>query len=186
MYRKADYYTEGDTMNTLNLTLCAAAGTAFLAAMPAVQAQITLPSRTVLLPTTGTKEINLAGSLFLDGSKPYSLSGTYGRFITPNIEFGGTGSVAGANHSKTVTTLGAFGDYYFRGGADANNPLIPYVGLFAGYSHKEDSALSGGAQAGVKYFLNPNVALTAEYQYRSTRRGNGTNQVIFGFSTFFR
>ncbi len=173
-------------MNSLKLILCAAAGTTLLAAIPAAQAQITLPSRAVLLPTTGTKEINVAGSLFLDGSKPYSLSGAYGRFITPQIEFGGTGSVAGAKGTKTLTTIGAFGDYYFRGGADANNPLVPYVGLFAGYSHKDDSALSGGAQAGVKYFLNPNVALTAEYQYRSTHHGNGTNQVIFGFSTFFR
>lgn len=173
-------------MNLLKLTLCTAVGTTLLAAMPAAQAQISLPSRAVLLPTTGTKEINVSGSFFFDGDKPYALAGSYGQFTTPEIEIGGTASIAGANHSKSLTTAGVFGDYYFRGGADASNPLVPYVGLFAGYSHKEDSALSGGAQAGVKYFLNPNVALTAEYQYRSTRRGNGTNQVILGFSTFFR
>ena len=152
----------------------------------AVSAQITLPSRAILLPDSGTKEVNVAGSFFFDGEKPYALSGTYGVFTSPNIEIGGTASLTGANHSKTLTTAGLFGDYYFRGGADSENPLLPYIGLFGGYSHKDDSSLSGGAQAGVKYFLNPNVAVSAEYQYRSTHHGNGTNQIVLGLSTFFR
>ncbi len=160
-----------------------ALGAAFL---PAAQAQVTIPSRAVLLPDTGTREINVAGSFFFDGEKPYALGGSYGYFTSPEIEFGGTASIAGANHSKSLTTVGAFGNYYFRGGADSENPLLPYAGIFAGYSHKEDSNGSLGAQAGVKYFLNPNVALSGEYQYRSTRHGNGTNQIVLGLSTFFR
>ena len=154
--------------------------------LPTAQAQVTLPSRAILLPDSGTKEINVAGSFFFDGDKPYALAGSYGYFTSPNIELGGTAAIAGANHSKTLTTAGIFGDYYFRGGADSTNALLPYIGLFGGYSHKEDSALSGGAQAGVKYFLNPNVAVSAEYQYRSTHYGNGTNQIVLGLSTFFR
>ena len=176
----------------MNLITKAAAnlalGTFLLAAGGgAVRAQDTLPTRGTLLPTTNTKEINLAGSLFLDGAKPYALSGAYGVFVSPNIEVGGTGSVAGAHDTKTLTTLGAFADYYFRGGEAVENvqPLVPYVGVFAGYSHKEQGDGSLGAQAGVKYFFNPNVALTGEYQYRSTRHGNGTNQIVLGLSTFF-
>lgn len=156
------------------------------ALLPATQAQVTIPSRAVLLPTNGTKEVNVAGSFFFDGEKPYALAGTYGVFTSPNIEIGGTATIAGANHSKTLTTVGIIGDYYFRGNADSENPLLPYIGLFGGYSHKEDSALSGGGQAGLKYFLNPNVAVSAEYQYRSTRHGSGTNQIVLGLSTFFR
>lgn len=154
--------------------------------LPAAQAQITIPSRAILLPDTGTREINVAGSFFFDGEKPYALSGSYGYFTSPEVEFGGTAGIAGANHSKSLTTVGAFGNYYFRGGAGSENPLLPYVGIFAGYSHKEDSDGSLGAQAGVKYFFNPNVALSGEYQYRSTRHGNGTNQIVLGLSTFFR
>ena len=163
-----------------------ALGTSLLSALPAAQAQVTIPTRPELLPTVNTKEINVAGSLFLDGSKPYALSGAYGYFVSPTLEVGGTGSLAGAKGSKTLTTLGAFADYYFTGGASAATPLLPYLGVFAGYSHKEDSDGSLGAQAGAKYFFNPNVALTGEYQYRSTRHGNGTNQIILGLSTFFR
>jgi opacity protein-like surface antigen len=156
------------------------------AGLPAL-AQNTLTPPTTLLPTTNTREINLAASIFLDGAKPYALSGAYGLFISPNIEVGATGSVAGANNTKTLTTLGGFADYYFRGSESAENvqPLVPYVGVFAGYSHKEESDASLGAQAGVKYFFNPNVAVTGEYQYRSTRHGNGSNQIVLGLSTFF-
>lgn len=151
-------------------------------------AQDVLGTRANLLPTTNTREINLSGSLFLDGDKPYALSGTYGLFTSPNIELGATGSVAGANHSRTLTTVGGFADYYFRGAnaIEDSSPLLPYVGVFAGYSHKDGSDGSLGAQAGVKYFLNPNVAVTGEYQYRSTKDGNGTNQILLGFSTFFK
>lgn len=160
---------------------------AFGAGLPAARAQVVLPTRANLLPTTNTKEINLSGSLFLDGAKPYALSGAYGVFIAPSVEVGATGSVAGASQTKTLTTVGAFADYYFRGGQAVENvtPLLPYVGVFAGYSHKESSSASLGAQAGVKYFLNPNVAATVEYQYRSTNHGNGTNQIVLGLSTFF-
>lgn len=164
------------TAATVMLGLCA----------PQAHAQTTLPTRAVVLPTTNTREINIAGSLFLDGPKPYALSGTYGVFTSPAFELGLTGSVAGANHSKTLTTVGAFGDYYFLNGTTATNPLLPYIGVFAGYSHKDTSDGSLGGQAGVKYFFNPNVAGTLEYQYRSTKHGNGTNQIVLGLSTFFR
>jgi opacity protein-like surface antigen len=174
-------------MNANKITL-ALIGALALGSGSMALAQVTLPTRGPLLPTTNTKEINLSGSLFLDGAKPYSLSGAYGVFTSPTLELGGVGSVAGANNTKTLTTIGAFADYYFRGSDSVANTqaLVPYVGVFAGYSHKQESDASLGAQAGVKYFLNPNVALTGEYQYRSTRHGNGTNQIIFGLSTFFR
>jgi opacity protein-like surface antigen len=176
----------------MNIVTKTAAGLAlgtllFAAGGNAAQAQNTLSTRTSLLPTTNTREINLAASLFLDGAKPYALSGSYGLFVSPSIEVGLTGSVAGATDTKTLTTAGVFADYYFRGGEAVENvqPLVPYVGVFAGYSHKEQGDGSLGAQAGVKYFFNPNVALTGEYQYRSTRNGNGSNLVVLGLSTFF-
>ncbi len=57
-----------------------------------------------------------------------------------------------------------------------------------GQSHRNMPALIEIAEAllaGVKYFLNPNVAATVEYQHRSTNHGNGTNQILLGLSTFF-
>lgn len=155
----------------------------------AVQAQdVTLGTRSTLLPTTNTREINVAGSVSFDGPKPYAFSALYGLFVSPKVEVGGVGTVAGAKGETALTAIGGFADYYFRGNEaiETTNALLPYLGIFAGYSHKDESDGSLGAQGGVKYFFNPNVAGTIEYQYRSTRHGAGINQIILGFSTFFR
>lgn len=170
------------------ISACAALGALTLAAGVPAQAQNVVGTRTNLLPTKNTREINVAGSWFLNGNEPYALSGLYGIFTSPTLEVGATGSIAGAKHTSTFTSLGAFADYYFRGenSIEESQRLLPYVGVFAGYSHQHESNASLGAQAGVKYFLNPNVAATAEYQYRSTRHSNGTSEIVLGLSTFFR
>lgn len=152
----------------------------------AVQAQdVSLGTRSTLLPTTNTREINVAGSVSFDGPKPYTFSALYGLFVSPSIEVGGVGTVVGAKGETALTAIGGFADYYFVP-ATAENPLLPFLGIFAGYSHKNESDGSLGGQAGIKYFFNPNVAGTIEYQYRSTRHGAGINQIVLGFSTFFR
>lgn len=177
------------TKKLTKIFACVALGAFALSlAGPPAQAQDVLGTRTNLLPTKNTREINIAGSVFLNGDQPYALSGLYGIFTSPTLEVGGVGSIAGAKHTETSSAIGAFADYYFRGenAIDDSRPLLPYVGVFAGYSHQHESNASLGAQAGVKYFLNPNVAVTAEYQYRSTRHSDGTNQILLGFSTFFR
>jgi hypothetical protein len=161
-----------------------ALGAACLSAMPAAQAQGTLTPPGTLLPTAGTKEIGIAGNYSFNGDKPYALQGSYGVFTSPALEFGGVGEVAGASHATTASSLGAFANYYFAGGAD--NPLLPYLGVFAGYSHVHDDSASVGAQGGVKYFFNPNIALNVELNYRAARHSSGTSDLILGFSTFFR
>lgn len=176
-------------MNTLTKTVTALALGAFALGLAATQAQAqdTLPTRGVLLPVKGTKEINLNGFASLDRDKTYQLGGFYGQFLNPEIEVGGGVQFAGARGTKTNTTIGAIGNYHFRLGGDAEtNPLLPYVGVFLGYAHRDDDSTSLGGQAGVKYFLNPNVALTAEYDFRSQKHTNGTNQIVLGFSQFFR
>jgi hypothetical protein len=158
----------------------------FAGTVPAAQAQTTLPTRVNLLPVKNTKEINLSGLLSLDAGNAYSLAGAYGIFLSPPVEVGLTGSIAGAKNVSTVSTLGAFADYYFTNtGGYSTNPLLPYVGIFAGYAHQYGSNTSVGAQAGVKYFFNPDVAGTLEYDYRSTQHSSGTNTILLGFSTFF-
>lgn len=172
--------------NGKNFGICLALAGIALAAFPTLaHAQTTLPTRANLLPTKNTREINLAGTLLLNGGHPYTVSAGYGLFLSPAIEVGATGLVAGANHASTSTAVGGFADYYFTNSATATNPLLPFVGLFAGYSHNTSSDASLGAQGGVKYFFNPNVAGDLEYDYRSTRHGNGTNEILLGFSTFF-
>jgi opacity protein-like surface antigen len=170
--------------HTKALGVAAAVG-ALVVAAPAAQAQVTIPTRTILLPTTNTKEINVAANVFLNSDDPFAASASYGLFTSPSFEIGLTGSVAGARHAETNASVGGFADYYFRSAASAASPLVPYIGAFAGYSHAVTGIGSVGGQAGVKYFFNPNVAASLEYQYRSTQHSNGNNEIVLGFSTFF-
>lgn len=168
-------------------TSCAASVGLLLVSTPAFAQDLNLPTRSTLLPTKNTRELNLSGSYVFNDDNPYALSGTYGLFTSPKLELGVTGAVSGARHSKTSTSVGAFADYYLRGNesVDSSRALLPYVGVFAGYSHRDASDASLGAQVGAKYFVNPNVALTGELQYRSTRHGSGITQFLLGISTFF-
>jgi hypothetical protein len=156
----------------------------FLAAAPAVRAQGTLTPPDTLLPTAGTKEISVAGNYSFNGDKPYALQGSYGVFTAPAVEFGGVAAVAGATHTTTASSVGAFANYYFTGGAGTQ--LLPYLGVFAGYTHVHDDTASVGGQGGVKYFFNPNIALDVELNYRAARHSSGASNLILGFSTFFR
>lgn len=162
--------------------LGAALSASFLATPPMARAQLTPPD--TLLPTAGTKEVGVAANYSFNGDKPYAVQGSYGVFIAPTVEFGGVAAISGASHSTTASSVGAFADYYFASGAD--NPLLPYLGVFAGYSHVHDDSASVGAQGGVKYFFNPSIALNVEANYRAARHSSGTSNLILGFSTFFR
>jgi hypothetical protein len=147
-----------------------------------------VPPGTPLLPTRNTREIGFGASFLLNDDRPFAVSGTYGVFTSPRLQVGVTGGISGSKDSNTFSSLGAFGNYYFRGddASEPSFPLLPYVGIFAGYAHRERSGASLGAQTGVKYFLNPSVALTGELQYRSTRHGGGNTQLLFGIATFLR
>ena len=136
-----------------------------LVAAPTAHAQGTLTPPATLLPTAGTKEIGVAGNYSFNGDKPYAVQGSYGIFTAPSVEFGVVGAVSGASHGRTSSSAGAFADYYFAGGADSQ--LLPYLGVFAGYSHVNEDSASVGAQGGVKYFFNPNIALNVELNYRA-------------------
>ncbi len=165
------------------LPIAAGAALALCSLGPAAQAQSPVPPPTTLLPTTGTKEIGASANLSFNGDNPFAVSASYGQFITEPLEVGIQGYVAGANHTRTSTNVGGIVDYYFRQGA---NPLLPYVGAFAGYADNGDNhSGSVGAQAGLKYFLNPSIAVTGELQYRAVEHTSGTTDLLVGLSTFF-
>lgn len=171
-------------MKLRTLTGALALGTA-LVSLGAGHAQAqTVGAGPADLPTTGTKEIGVAGSLLFTGDNPYLVQANYGVFTTPAIEIGAEGSIAGAKGAGTSSTVGARVDYHFVGTSAA----LPYIGAFVGYAKPsgDSGTTSLGAQAGVKYFFNPNVAFKAELEYRSARHGDSNTALVFGLSTFFR
>jgi hypothetical protein len=147
------------------------------------QAQSTLTTPSSLLPYKGTKEISLNGDLSFNGNDDFQIGAGYGQFTDTHLEIGLEGQFFAAKHEKSDYSIGPFVNYHFPSGS----ALLPYVGIFGGYANAGgvDSASIGG-QAGVKYFLNPGVAVYGQVQYDAVRRSTGQSDLVFGISTYFR
>ncbi len=187
--------------NTLGLL----AALAIASAVPAVaQAAVQLPQ--------GTQEIGLAGNLNLNAPHKYQLNldGSYGYFVQDNWEVGGNAGIAMNKENKSAQ-VGAFTEYNFTNSSN----WVPFVGAsaqFANVDYSKDGGFnaavgSGDANAdhhasavnfkvtgGVKYFINPNVALTAAVNYNvSTKRLNVTENglrksmtnIVFGTRFYY-
>ena len=128
----------------------------------AAQAAVQLPA--------GTQEIGVQGNAKLGSGWHADINGTYGTFVKDNWEVGGTATVRAQDANDELSgQLGVFTEYNF---VNSTN-WVPYVGAAAevgGLSlSNEGSDSNWGANAkfsaGVKYFINPNVAITSEVNY---------------------
>ncbi len=112
----------------------------------------------------GTKTIEGSGSI--DGDTPvgtdYNIQLSYGYFFFDNLELGG---ILGYRDNDDFSTyeIGARAEYNFP----TETPLVPFVGaavLWAGAdaddSDKDEDTVVGRLSAGVKYFIDDNVALS--------------------------
>ncbi|NVP02119.1 outer membrane beta-barrel protein, partial [Photobacterium damselae subsp. damselae] len=136
----------------------------------AAQAAVQLPA--------GTQELGIQGNAKLGSGWDLNLNGSYGTFVKDNWEVGGTASIRAQDANDAFSgKVGVFTEYNF---VNSTN-WVPYVGAateLAGLSYDNTNgadvdagkdgdswALNIKLAAGVKYFINPNVALTAEANY---------------------
>jgi hypothetical protein len=172
-------------MNFRSTARALALGTALLGLGTGLaQAQVSTTPPALLLPYQGTKEISLNGDISFNGNDTLQVGAGYGQFTDTHLEIGLQGNIFAAKHQKSDYSVGPFVNYHFP---KVGSPLLPYVGVFAGYASNggTDSASIGG-QAGVKYFLNPGVAVYGQFQYNAVRHFSGQSDVVFGISTYFR
>ncbi len=145
-------------------------------ALGLVMASVSAFSQAAVLLDKGTQEMSIQGNLNLDYSDDYQLilDSSYGYFIMDNWEVGGTLGMNMSEHNKRFD-LGAFTEYNFTNSTD----FVPYVGAaaqFANLDYKDgngdadwgdgtNNALNFKMALGLKYFVNPSVALSAEVNY---------------------
>lgn len=168
----------------------------------AAQAAVQLPA--------GTQEIGVQGNAKLGSGWDLNLNGSYGKFIKDNWELGGTASVAAKDANDAISgKLGVFTEYNF---VNSTN-WVPYVGAATelaalSYNNKDggDAGIGSGdvsdsswalnikLAAGVKYFINPNVALSAEVNYNiatddiefsGNKAKDSLTNVVFGTRFYF-
>lgn len=133
---------------------------------PTLWASVTLPE--------GTQELALQGNLDLDYVDDYLfvLSTSYGYFIRENWEIGGVLDVNMSDKSQQFQ-FGGFTEYNFVN----NSNWVPYLGAAAqvanlsgddgdfDFDFEDATALNIKLSGGVKYFINPHVAISAEVNY---------------------
>ncbi len=135
----------------------------------------------------GVQELGLGGHLNWEDNTDYSFDISYGRFMTQNWLLGVDAGVTGINSNKDYR-LGVFAEYNFLTGTK----WVPFVRTGLGYS-KPDVGSSGvtlGLDAGMKYFMRPNLAIYASLGGDWNVTGDGSSdgiakQVDLGLRFYF-
>lgn len=119
----------------------------------------------------GTQELALQGEIdfaTMDGTY-VDLDVSYGYFVVDGIELGAGVSVSDSDSIRTYA-VGAFAEYNI----DTGTELVPYVGVGVGYGKSEidtgagkikDDAVVVSAEAGAKYFIAENIAISLAYVF---------------------
>lgn len=105
---------------------------------------------------TGVQELSLGGHLNWEDSASYNFDVSYGRFVTPNWLLGVQGGLTGLNSDKDYRA-GVFAEYNYLTGTK----WVPFIRSGLGYSNPDqgDDGFFIGADAGIKYFFRPNLAV---------------------------
>jgi len=135
----------------------------------------------------GVQELSLGGRINWEDSTAYSFDVSYGRFITSNWLLGVQAGITGINSDKDYR-VGVFAEYNFLTGTK----WVPFVRAGVGYTRPDQGSNSGviGLDAGVKYFMRPNMALFAsaggDWVISGSGNSNGfAKQIDFGLKFYF-
>jgi hypothetical protein len=133
------------------------------------------------LPTTGTSEVDIDANIDFDADF-YTIAARYGYFFNRSLQLGVEGSFLDGDEIDKSYTVGIFGNWHFPN----RTRWLPYVGLFGGYAESDDEDdVSYGAQGGVKYFFNQNVAGFAELRWREADDADASTRAVIGLAVFF-
>lgn len=126
----------------------------------------------------GVKSLGVAGYyMTTKGSHTTNFNIALSEFVSSTIEVRGGLNYLDINGSNSTAFL-VGGRYYFHPSQEKQS--LPFVGVFAGFnSGSGNSNTTVGLEAGLQYFLQPNVSLTPALQYSSTSGHGGTT---FGLS----
>lgn len=148
----------------------------------------------------GAQEVSFSGSYFHgtrgeSGNRFWHLSGTYGYFVTPQLEVLGIGELTGARGSSTSGHIGAGVDWHFIGAG--TQEFVPFAGgaFLAGIGtsdrnelgDKLDTADLLEIHGGVKQFLARNIAIKYQvgYGFDPSDTSDAGIRATVGLSFFF-
>ncbi len=109
----------------------------------------------------GVQEFGLSGYIDWTDTTSYATQLTYAWFITDCFQFGLRAGVTGTNSDANIN-VGLFGEHNFMTGSK----WVPFIGGGVNYKRLDGGGSSNDtvevvAEAGVKYFLRSNMAISA-------------------------
>jgi len=142
----------------------------------------------VTLPDKGTTEYNLNGNINFDSGSVWTLNARWAPFISRNVQWGIDLSLIDGAGFDTSGYVGPFVNWYFRNESETGTTL-PYIGAGIATSFGDLDGSVWDIHGGIKYFVNPNVAFTAELQWLNFSNvgfggDDNTTQLNLGFSLF--
>ena len=142
----------------------------------------------VTLPDKGTTEYSLNGNISFEKNSSWQVNGRWAPFASKNLQWGIDLTVLDGPGISTSGFIGGLINWYFRNGSDTGTTL-PYIGAGLAGTFGDLNGSVWDVHAGLKYFVNTNVAFTAELQYlnfsnNSFAGNDNTTQLNFGISVF--
>jgi len=138
--------------------------------------------------TKGVMSANVSGNYTTSSGNHFTtINLQLGKFVSSNIEIRGQVGYNSVNSSNSFTFV-VGGRYYFEPSQDKQS--LPFAGVF--YTYQNGSGINAhgvGFEAGIDYFLQPNISITPTLQYAITS-GSGTTtdsfSVLIGLTYWFK
>ncbi|MDX1419972.1 MAG: hypothetical protein R3181_08400 [Rubricoccaceae bacterium] len=134
----------------------------------------------------GLQELNGGGAFTsFDGGSIFTLSASYGYFVTRSVELGPTLQVTRSDAGSFSTTsgvVGGFGHLHFGG---RRSRSVPFLGLEIGAAVGDAEGVLFGVVGGGKFFVAEGAALTPAAFFQFDDNGNSQFGARAGVSAFF-
>ncbi|HEY3281810.1 MAG TPA: hypothetical protein VGN26_06005 [Armatimonadota bacterium] len=131
---------------------------------------------TVVLPDKGTTEYNINGDISFSGGGQ-QVAVAWAPFMNRNWQWGVEAAYSHVNHGDSILAANALLNYYLR--REGEGRTLPYIGATLGGYFLDASGVTYGAHVGVKHFINSNVALMGQLQWRHFQDARPKNPVDF-------
>lgn len=137
------------------------------------------------LPTQGTTEYNLSGSIVLDPTSSWLINGLWAPFVNQNFQWGIGISLFDADAIDTSGTVRLIGNYHFVP-SSGNSKTLPYLGLGIGTAFGDLDGTIWDIHGGVKFFMSSETSFNVELQFVDPSEGDNVTQILFGISVYRR
>ena len=138
----------------------------------------------VELPTAGTTEYNLSGSIVIDPTSSWSINGLWAPFVNPNFQWGIGIGLFDADAIDTSGTARIIGNWHFVPTGDSRT--VPYIGAGVGFGFGDLDGVVWDLHGGLKFFLTNETSFNVELQFVSPDEGDNITQIVFGLSIYRR